>query len=149
MRLGNTPRQETPFFVDANKSFAFGILFEKADGTPYNLMGMGARLVIADSSGSEVVNVVNDAVDLDNGHIQFNLQAEDLALDPGTYPYDITLTPLEGYTVPLLTGSFEVEANVDLDTSNTYTQVMIAPSIIIVMDIYTVLRVKIGVPAND
>lgn len=136
MSLGNTPRKEINFFVEANRSFAFAVAFIKPDGTLYGLTSQSARLVISD-----VVNTLASIIDQTHSWMQFNLQAQDLVLEPGVYPYDLTLTPLSGYTVPLFKGTFEVGSNVDLDTSNVYTGLVVEPTITITMDGLAVVNV--------
>jgi hypothetical protein len=124
--LGNTPTKETSFAVEANKSYAFGVWFRTAKGDELDISDCTVRLVVADASyrgGSELI--VLEAVPVGDSHglVQFQFQAEDLSLDPGAYPYDITLIPSSGYSTPILKGFIEVGANTDLDTSNRYTSV--------------------------
>lgn len=126
MVLGNTPTKETNFAVEANKSYAFGVWFKKADGNELDISDCTVRLVVADAAhrgGTEII--VLEAVPVGDSHglVQFQFQAEDLALDSGSYPYDVTLIPSSGYSTPILKGFVEVGANVDLDTSNRYAQV--------------------------
>jgi hypothetical protein len=135
--LGNTPRKEVNFAVEANRSYAFGILFKDPKGEYLDLKGNQIRLVLADSQrqGSAEL-VVLDAVHVGKTHglVQFRFQADDLALEPGSYPYDVTLLPTSGYSAPVLKGYFEVGANVDEDTSNTYTNVNTGSDITVTMN---------------
>lgn len=62
---------------------------------------------------------------------QFEFQAEDLALDAGSYAYDITLIPPSGYSIPILKGQLEVGANSDLDTDNVFTDISTGTDIIV------------------
>jgi hypothetical protein len=126
MALGNTPRTETIISVEANKSFVFGMYFKSADDTPIDLTNAELRFVAADigrHAGTEVLTKVAVPM-LDNpAMLQFEFQAEDLALDFGTYAYDVTLIPESGYSTPILKGQLEVGANTDIDISNVYDDV--------------------------
>jgi hypothetical protein len=124
MAFGNTPRRETNIAVEANKSFAFGILFKAQDGTPVDLSTSTLRFVAAElghRGGNEVLSVVASTMDENAAMQQFEFQAEDLALPPGSYPYDVTLIPESGYSTPILKGTLEIGSNTDVDTSNVYT----------------------------
>ncbi len=123
MVLGNTPRRETNIAVEANKSFAFGVYFKAQDETPVDLTGCVLRFVAAELShwgGTEVLSVEATPMVDNAGMLQFEFQAEDLALTPGTYAYDVTLIPPSGYSTPVLKGHLEVGSNTDFDTSNVY-----------------------------
>jgi hypothetical protein len=121
--ISNSPRQETPILVEANKSFAFGILFKESSGAYLDLTGCTVRIVVAKTGrrgGAEML--AQDAIVLypKGGLVQFRFQADDLALPPGEYPYDVTLVSSLGYSVPVLKGTFEVASNVDLNADNVY-----------------------------
>lgn len=123
MALGNTPRRETNIAVEANKSFAFGVWFKAADGSPIDLTGSTLRFVAAEQGlrgGREVLSV-NAVSDINNPNmLYFQFQAEDLALTVGSYSYDVTLIPPSGYSSPVLKGQLEVGSNTDQDVSNVY-----------------------------
>lgn len=123
MALGNTPRRETNIAVEANKSFAFGVWFKAADGTPIDLTGSTLRFVAAEQGqrgGREVLSV-NAVSDVNNPNmLYFQFQADDLALTAGSYSYDVTLIPPSGYSTPVLKGQLEIGSNTDQDTSNIY-----------------------------
>lgn len=123
MAIGNTPRRETNFQLDASKSYAFSIRFLDMTGATLDLTGATVRLVAArpaNQGGSEILDL--EAVDANKaeGWVQFQFQAEDLALAVGAYPYDVTLIPVSGYSTPIIKGYLEIGANTDVDTSNTY-----------------------------
>jgi hypothetical protein len=110
------------FTVERAKSFAFSIKVQFEDETPFPLDGTVARLTIAQPRrmGGAVV-LTELGVDLDvDGVRQFQLQAADLDLAPGEYPYDITLVTAEDYSVPLAKGSFIIGSNVDTVDTNVY-----------------------------
>lgn len=134
MALGNTPRRETNIAVEANKSYAFGVWFKSADETPIDLTDSVLRFVATENAyhtGAEVISKVAVPM-LDQPDMQqFEFQAEDLALDAGSYAYDITLIPPSGYSIPILKGQLEVGANSDLDTDNVYTDISTGTDIIV------------------
>lgn len=134
MALGNTPRRETNIAVEANKSYAFGVWFKSADETPIDLTDSVLRFVATENAyhtGAEVISKVAVPM-LDQPDMQqFEFQAEDLALDAGSYAYDITLIPLSGYSIPILKGQLEVGANSDLDTDNVFTDISTGTDIIV------------------
>ncbi len=134
MALGNTPRLETNFAVEANRSYAFGVWIKSADETPVDLTGSELRFVATEGAyhtGLEVLTKVASPM-LDNLAMQqFEFQARELALTPGTYSYDVTLVPPSGYSVPLLKGQMEVGSNSDSIVTNTYTDVSTGTDVII------------------
>lgn len=134
MALGNTPRRETNIAVEANKSYAFGVWLKSADGTAVDLTGSELRFVATEGAYHSGVEVLTKAALPMNGILdmqQFEFQARELALTPGTYSYDITLVPPSGYSVPLLKGQLEVGPNSDTDVDNTYTDVSTGTDIIV------------------
>lgn len=134
MALGNTPRLETNIAVEANRSYAFGVWIKSADRTPVDLTDSELRFVATEGAyhnGAEVISKVAapmlDQLDMQ----QFEFQADDLALTPGSYTYDVTLVPPSGYSIPLLKGQLEIGANSDEDTSNTFTDVSTGTDVIV------------------
>lgn len=134
MALGNTPRRETNIAVEANKSYAFGVWFKTTDNTPVDLTDSELRFVATENAyhtGAEVISKVAipmlDQTDMQ----QFEFQAEDLALLPGSYSYDITLIPPSGYSIPILKGQLEIGANSDEDTRNVYSDISTGTDVIV------------------
>lgn len=125
--IGNTPRRETNIYVEANKSFAFGIHFINAvSGGDLDLTGTTVRLTASQQphkGGTEVLNVEAAHIADVQGLVQFQFQASDLALDSGQYAYDVTMVTTQGYSVPIIKGYIEVGSNTDQDVSNTFTDI--------------------------
>ena len=146
MALGNTPRRETNIAVEANKSYSFGIWFKTAEGTPVDLTGSELRFVATENAyhnGAEVISLVAIPM-LDQPDMQqFEFQAEDLSLTPGSYSYDVTLVPPSGYSIPILKGQLEIGANSDLDTSNTFTDVATGTDVIVQLNGSDVVEVTV------
>lgn len=146
MALGNTPRRETNIAVEANKSYSFGVWLKAADGTQVDMSSSVLRFVATETayhSGAEVLNV--EAIPmLDQPDMQqFEFQAEDLALTPGSYSYDITLYPPSGYSIPLLKGQLEIGANSDEDTSNVFSDVGTGTDVIVELNGKDVVEVTV------
>lgn len=146
MALGNTPRRETNIAVEANKSYSFGIWIKSSDGTPVDLTDSVLRFVATESAyhnGAEVLNVEAKPM-LDQSDMQqFEFQAEDLALVPGSYSYDVTLIPPSGYSIPLLKGQLEIGANSDEDSSNVYSEVSTGTDVIVELSGSDVVEVTV------
>jgi hypothetical protein len=146
MAIGNTPRQETNIAVEANKSFSFGVWLRTSDGTPVDLTDSELRFVATEQvrrSGLEVLSITAVPM-LDQPDMQqFEFQAEDLALTPGAYSYDITLYPPSGYSVPILKGHLEVGINADEDTANTFTNVGTGTDVTVYLKEHDVVQVTV------
>lgn len=126
MGLGNAPRRTTVVALEAGKSFAFELEFVHDTGLAYDLTGCTLRLVLAQPQhkGGAVLLTENAVVLAPLlGEAQFELQAADLALAEGEYPFAITLVTADGYSVPVDKGIFDIRANVDATTTNVYTGV--------------------------
>ena len=137
MVLGNTPRRETNIYVEANKSYAFGLRFQTPDEEPVDLTGCTVRLVATEPphyGGTEVLNLLADMQAPTSGFAQFNMQAEDLALEPAEYAYDVTLIPQTDYSTPVIKGNITVGSNTDTDTSNKYLGVNVGSDITVTIE---------------
>ena len=132
MALGNTPRRETNISVEASKSYLLGLYFKTPDSTPVDLTGCILRFVATDPpqrGSSEVLSLLAIMDEPTLGLAQFEFQAADLTLEPGSYAYDVTLLPPTGYSSPILKGYLEIGSNTDLDDSNVYTDINITSDI--------------------
>lgn len=146
MALGNTPQQETNIAVEASKSYSFGIWFKSADDTPVDLTTSVLRFVATEDpyhQGIEVLSKVALPVLDDPAMQQFEFQAEDLALTPGSYSYDVTLVPPSGYSIPILKGQMEIQANSDQDIDNVYSDISTGTDLIVQLSGTDVVEVTI------
>lgn len=134
MALGNTPRKEQIFYVEASKSYAFGMQFNSSAGEPVDLTASVLRVSAVGADGAEVIYEVAEISDPLTGYAQFNLQAADLAIDPASYRYDITLLDSGKYSTPILKGSFEVGANADAYVDNIYIETIPVDVIDVTLD---------------
>lgn len=146
MALGNTPRRETTISVEASKSYAFGMHFIDEEKLPLDLTGCELRLVAAEAphvGGTEVINLLATSDAPATGFAQFNFQAADLELEPGSYAYDVTLLPPTGYSSPIIKGYIEVGSNMDLDTDNVYSGVQVGSDITVTFGPSEVIEITI------
>lgn len=122
--LGNTPRRTTVLTLEARKSFAFGLKFlTSSTDAPVDLTGAAVRLVLAQPAhlgGAALVTKTATAVDLPLGLVQFELQAAELDLTPGEYPFTVTLVSALGYSTVIVKGVVDLAENTDGDDTNTY-----------------------------
>lgn len=114
--LGNSPRAETVFTLEAAKSYAFGLRFLMSkSGNPVNLVDAQVKLVALAprrAGGGQVINLDADMIEPELGLTQFNLQASDLDLDAGEYPFSIVMLSSIGYTTVVVKGILDIHANV-------------------------------------
>lgn len=146
MALGNTPRRETTISVEAGKSYSFGIWFTTKDSTPVDLDGSEVRFVATEGQsrrGTVVLSTVAVPMLDSTNMVQFEFQADDLALTPGPYAYDVTLITPSQYSVPVLKGILEVGANSDYETSNVFTDVSTGTDVTVRLDGNDVVEVTI------
>lgn len=144
MALGNTPRKEQIFYVEASKSYAFGVQFNTTEGAPVDLTGALLRISALGADGAEMLYETADIVTPLSGYAQFNLQATDLSLDPASYRYDITLVTVDKYSIPILKGSIEVGMNVDVYVDNIYIAAVPVDMITVTMDDLVVIDTTAG-----
>ena len=146
MSLGNTPNRETSISVEASKSYAFGLRFVDVEDQPISVEGSVIRFVATEPvyQGSNEVIIKEASHVLDTaGFVQFEFQAEELALDPGSYNYDITLIPPTGYSTPLLKGSLNVGSNTDTDVSNVYSDVTVGSDVTVTLSAGDVIQLTL------
>ena len=136
-RLGNTPAKLRNFFLDRGKSFAFAVMFVDKHDESLDMTGAQVRIVVEEPQhigGAEVITKAAEEVDASVGHFEFELQASDLLLEPGEYPYDITLVSASGYSSPTVKGLFVIGSNTDDNAGNVYPGIDSSQGIRVVMD---------------
>ena len=155
MALGNTPSRQHIFQLEQNKSFAFLMKFhlkEVEDDVyvPYSLVGATVRLVARQQEylgGDIVLQQTAEVVSDEDGVVRFALQATDMDMEPGEYPYDITLLTDNNYTVPVMKGALVIGANVDDDHGNIYD--FASPSTEIDVEIHNGATVEVSIKNPD
>jgi hypothetical protein len=155
MVLGNTPRQRTNLYLDRAKSFSLELEFFDKNDNPLDVTTGTLRLVVEQPKrygGEEIINRFSEHDVIANNITRFPLQAADLDLEPGEYPYDVTIINSAGYSTPGLKGVFVIGDNTDGDTSNTYGGVDPAKGVKVVIDdgdvIQVVLDYAVGVKGD-
>jgi len=127
MALSNSPRNHTLITLEACKSFAFGMKFRDTRRNPLDLTGAEVRLVVAQPQhlgGAQVIARDATLLDAALGLAQFELQADDLDLVEGDYPFAVVLETANGYSTLVLKGSIDLRSNVETEsTARTYSGV--------------------------
>jgi hypothetical protein len=133
--------------LEARKSFALGLNFKRAtSGAALDLTGATVRMVLAQPAhrgGTVLMTKTAQAVSLAQGAVQVELQAVDLDLAAGEYPFDITLVSANGYSSPVMKGVVDVRSNVDLDTTGTYTGINPSTSLAVSVEQGNVVEVHV------
>lgn len=125
--LSNTPLQPTMLVLAARKSFSFTVQFLDANGVPMSLVDTAVSFTIGQQSYSAtpILTQQADSVADDTATARFNLQASQLDLTPGVYPFEIVVTAA-GYSSIAANGELEIEESYEvLALGQTYD---IAPS---------------------
>lgn len=146
MALGNTPRRETNIALEASKSYVLGLQFRDASDKPIDLDDSIVRIVVAEGSRAghlEVLSKEATYVGGSLGLVQFRFQAQDLALDPGSYPYDVTLVAASGFSTPVLKGYFEIGPNADADDSNQFEHIFTGSDISVIVEQGDLIEIRI------
>lgn len=118
--LRNTPSQHTVLTLAARKSFALTLYLKDKSGSPLVLTDAAARWTISDPASYEptrkAVLVSRTPADVlpERGRLRFDLQAADLDLPSGEYPYEIVVES-RGYSTMILRGTIVLEASFDFE----------------------------------
>lgn len=123
MTVMNTPNQVTPMVLERARSFALRMSFVLVDDTVVDLTGGTITFTMLQPvrKGTAVV-LTKDAVLVspDVGYAVLDLQAAELDLDPGTYPYSITYVDADAYSATVVKGEVTIVGNTDPLTANVY-----------------------------
>ncbi|QDP44850.1 minor tail protein [Microbacterium phage Araxxi] len=120
--IGNTPQEQTVLRLEAAKSFSFNVWVQDQSGRALDITGATARIVMkkppfdpADTSDTTNLITNDDAilVDAPVGLMRFDLQAADLNLAQGEYPYVIVFEK-DGYSFVMVKGVVQILANGEL-----------------------------------
>lgn len=155
MTLGNTPARHHVFQLEQNKSFAFLMKFHLkvvVDDVylPYSLVGASVRLVMREPEyrgGGILLDVTAESVDAAAGTARFSLQAADLSMEPGEYPYDITLLTSIEYSTPVMKGIVVVGYNTDANADNVYD--LTDPGTVFSVEIHNGATVEVKIENPD
>lgn len=131
MRLSNSPQESTVLRLEQRKSFSCAVEFRDGSGARVDLRGAVltldwvtnlAKLDRPETLDSDDVRSVHGVVaDTVRGYARFDVQAADLALPAGAYPYTLTLR-VAGFSVVVLKGTLELQSNPEFAAvDDTYT----------------------------
>ena len=127
-QLSNSPSQYTTLSLEARKSFALGLWFMDATGRPADLTGCSVTMVVkkqpfATTDASDATNLLtNSEAVIDDplsGYALLNLQANELNIAPGTYPFVIVLTTSTGYSSLVVKGGVDILENPEFSSMNS------------------------------
>ena len=111
----------------ARKSFSFTVQFLNSNDAPLPLEEASCSFTIGEQaySATPILTKQAHSITPNTGVVLFNLQASELDLTPGTYPFEIVLIQ-EGYSSIAINGELEVEESYEIGSlSQTYDE---APS---------------------
>lgn len=126
--LTNTPTQSTLLTLAARKSFSFTVQFLDSNGEPLTLdEDTGVSFTIGEQSYSATPVLTQQASTIVpvTAIALFNLQASQLDLVPGIYPFEI-VTSVVGYSSVAINGELEIVESYEMGSlGQTYDE---APS---------------------
>jgi YD repeat-containing protein len=111
----------------ARKSFSFTVQFLNDNEVPLPLEGASCSFTIGEQaySATPILTKQAHSITPNTGVVLFNLQASELDLEPGVYPFEIVLLQ-EGYSSIAINGELEVEESYEIGSlSQSYDE---APS---------------------
>lgn len=124
VQVRTSPQEHSLLVFEARKSASFGVFFTDANDAPLDVSTATVTLAFAPQTravGSAPVLTVVAEPRPDLGWKRFNIQASQLALNPGSYDFTMTVV-LEGYSFVPMKGTLELVENTDLSaTSTTFT----------------------------
>ena len=148
--LSNSPLDHTIFRLEQAKSFSFGLWVTLRD-RPVDIEGNTLRLTVQKPylPGTmtapilfEQLAVVDDGA---NGYARFDLQAEQLNTEMGSYPYVITMVDTDGYSTVMAKGEIQILANPErLSVLEKYGPLTPPCDLSVVMEGFNVLQVVPG-----
>lgn len=125
--LTNIPQQGAMLRLAARKSFSFTVQYLDSSGVALNLTGATCSFTIGEQvySATPILSVQASTIVEASGVALFNLQAAQLDLAPGTYPFEVVLNT-EGYSAIAIQDELEIEPSYEVGSiGQTYSE---APS---------------------
>lgn len=122
--LSNTPQQPVMMTLAARKSFSFTVQFLDTNGLPLDLTDATASFTIGEQQYSTTPILTQQATDaLDStGIALFDLQASQLDLTPGIYPFEV-VTVAAGYSAIAINGELEIAESYEMGSlSQSYVE---------------------------
>lgn len=126
MKLTNSPPRNTILRLEARKSFSFVVKFDDDHCAPVDLTDCTVSMdwvttLIRNPQPSDFKRVLAEIDDPPSGECRFDLQAADLDLKPGSYPYTLTLLTDSGYSLVFDKGELDIQSNTESNAlTSTY-----------------------------
>lgn len=113
--LNNTPQQETLLTLAARKSFSFTVQFLDSNYVPLSLVNATSSFTIGEQQYSDTPILTQQATTIleSSGVVLFNLQAAQLDLVPGVYPFEVVVLT-EGYSSIAIGGELEIKPSYEM-----------------------------------
>ena len=146
-QLTNVPPAQTALRLERRRSFSLGVNIALDDDTYANLTDHALTFVMAQPAWKGGAVVITEALTLPNptgGEALLVLQATDLDIVAGEYPYAITMLTDEGYSLTLVKGDATVEDNTDPATAGVYAGGAAAQTITLTLQQNNTLTVKLA-----
>lgn len=117
--LTNTPQQPALLTLAARKSFSFTVQFLDSNDAPLPMDDATVSFTIGEQvySATPILTKQADTILVSTGIALFNLQASQLDLAPGIYPFEIVMT-VSGYSSIAINGELEVEKSYEVGSLN-------------------------------
>lgn len=145
-KLTNSPNETTVLELEARKSFSFSVQFASTTGVPVDLSSSVVTFTLGSDGTYDAPPTVlleRDALVPDpmSGAGLFALQADELDLDAGEYPFVIVLRT-QGYSMVAVKGLVRVEQNVEFDsTAHDYAPTLPSTGLLVQLAGAQVVRV--------
>ncbi len=139
--IGNSPEQQTILRLEQRKSFALSLWFMDSNRRPADLTGCTVRLVVktppfADDPADGTNLITHDVAEFPDptqGFARFELQASELNLAGGEYPFVIVLLS-DGYSSVVVKGYIAVEVNPEFSSmTDVYDDVQAPMALDVIM----------------
>lgn len=123
MQLGNLPSPgHTLLRLASRKSFAFSLRFVEGNGRQVDITGCTVTLVVGQTDRSDddelLIAATADLTLPHRGFAMFNLQAVELDLPDGEYPFAVVLRSPSGYSSLVMQGTLDLQPNTEFASVN-------------------------------
>jgi hypothetical protein len=146
--LSSTPNGETLIRAEQRKTLAFALLFRDLEDGPLDITGAQLSIVVRQpkyKGGAIVITSPAVIEDAEAGDAHVVLQADDLDLVAGEYPYTISILTEENYSAAVVKGTLEVVDNTeDAWVATTYSGVGVANALIVSLHNRNRITVKVS-----
>lgn len=155
-QISNLPTQPVVLRVAARKSFSFAVHVVTTKFAPVTLDGSTVTIVMkspragtdtVDDAENLITNSTGTITNPTQGYARFDLQATDLDVPDGEYPFIIVLTTPSGYSIPAVQGVFDITYNPEYASlGSTYDGDSSVATIDVILKDQHVIKVSVGSP---